>query len=45
MQEAQALRQQLREARGDQADDAPPLQRRFFQVAQNLTADLILARC
>jgi len=43
MKEAQALRQQLREARGDQADDAPPLQRRFFQVAQNLTADLILA--
>ncbi len=40
---AQGLRQQLREARGEQAEDAPPLQRRFFQVAQNLTADLILA--
>lgn len=43
MKEAQALRQQLREARGEQAEDAPPLQRRFFQVSQNLTSDLILA--
>jgi len=43
MKEAQSLRQQLREARGEQAEDAPPLQRRFFQVSQNLTADLILA--
>ncbi|MCG8394996.1 MAG: FUSC family protein [Pseudomonadales bacterium] len=43
MREAQRLRQTLREARGDQAEDAPPLQRRFFQVSLNLTADLILA--
>jgi len=43
MEEVQHLRQQLRNARSEQGDDAPPLQRRFFQVALNLTADIILA--
>ena len=43
MEEVQRLRQQLRTASGEQDDDASPLQRRFFQVALNLTADIILA--
>ncbi|EKF75095.1 efflux transporter permease [Alcanivorax hongdengensis A-11-3] len=39
----QRLRQQLRQAEDAQSDDAPPLQKRFFQVSQNLIADLIVA--
>ena len=43
MTEAKALRSYLKKARQEQTDDAPPLQRRLFLVARNLTSDLILA--
>lgn len=43
MSEAQALRSYLKTVRQEQPEDAPPLQRRLFLVARNLTSDLILA--
>ncbi|MGB2247926.1 MAG: FUSC family protein, partial [Alcanivorax sediminis] len=41
--EVQALRRYLKQARQQQPEEAPPLQRRLFLVARNLTSDLILA--
>ncbi|MCK0152684.1 FUSC family protein [Alcanivorax sp. S6407] len=43
MTEAKALRRYLKQARQQQPEDAPALQRRLFLVARNLTSDLILA--